>query len=126
MIRVMISGILVPLILGCTGVSNYQHLSSFDDGKLFVHRVPGFNACGSGAVFYIDDQNILKLGTKEFAEIPVSTGPHKISVKADQTFQKDEVNIEVPPNGLLYYRIEPNPERIGPTLLVPIVTIETN
>lgn len=121
--RQILLGILPFMLAGCTGVCNYRHVSSDNDGKIYVHRVSGVNACGAGAVFYIDDQNILKLGTKQYAEIPVSAGPHKISVKGDQTVQKDEIHIVVVPHENLYYRIEPNPQRLGPTLLFPIVDV---
>ena len=113
----------VFLLVGCTGTTQYMHTPSDSDGKVHLYRISEFNAGGMGAVFYVDDQNILKLGTKDYAEVPVAPGKHTISVKADQTTQKDTHELNVEPNVNYYFMIKANPNRLGPQLLIPLIEI---
>lgn len=111
------------LLVGCTGTTQYLHTPNENDGTVHLYRISEFNAGGMGAVFYVDDQNILKLGTKDYAEVPISPGKHTIAVKADQTTQKNTRDINVEPNGKYYFMIKANPKRLGPQLLIPIIEI---
>lgn len=111
------------LLVGCTGTTQYLHTPTDIDGKVHLYRISEFNAGGMGAVFYVDDQNILKLGIKDYAEVPISPGKHTISVKADQTTQKDTHEFNVEPNENYYFLIKANPNRLGPQLLIPIIEI---
>ena len=111
------------LIVGCTGVKNYSYVPSENDAMIFIFRDSQFNAGGVGAVFYVDGQNIVKLGTKEYAEVPISSGRHSIAVKGAQTIQKDEHYISVEEKEPLFYEVVANPSRLSPALLIPLLDL---
>ncbi|MCM0148658.1 hypothetical protein KCN56_08815 [Photobacterium galatheae] len=88
-----------------------------------MYRAENLNAAGMNAIFYVDDQNILKLGTSRYAEIPVRPGKHTISVKADSTTQKMTYELTVAPKQQYFFMVQANPDRLGPQMLIPFIEI---
>ncbi|UTM59092.1 DUF2846 domain-containing protein [Photobacterium sp. CCB-ST2H9] len=111
------------MMFGCTGITQYRHQISENDGTIHLYRVEELNAAGMNAIFYVDDQSILKLGTSHYAEVPISPGKHTISVKADSTTQKMTYELIVEPNQQYYFMVKANPDRLGPQMLIPFIEI---
>ncbi len=119
----IISLIISFFLVGCTGITQYKHAHSINDSTLHLYRVSDSNASAIKAIISVDDQNILKISNREYAEVPIKPGTHKISVKGHTRNRKDEIEIGVTANNDLYYKIKANPARLGPTLMIPILEL---
>lgn len=116
MIRLVLSVILIATLVGCaaTGqIGNLPHIAADElSSKLVLIRVNSIVGAANNFYVTLDGKVILSIGSGEYAEFPISTGVHFISVYCfggwSPTWKEDAKQFYASPNQTYHFEISPS------------------
>lgn len=126
--KITILLLVVTSLQGCaTTLQNYNHISTANDGEVYIYKETAILKGAVPVVVYVDSKPVAKLTNRRFIAIPLGVGTHEIGVNGDTYAGENfSFSLSITPNSKTFYEAKAKTSQWLVSLAPPIAQIGTS